>query len=254
MKPFILLILASALLLPAGCSNDGADDFNPPASVTLLTRGTTETAAAHRLLVFPASGNADCLLNYSFSSGNAVTLSRGSYRFVTLTESACFDLPAAGTTAGLGFDNLMPLKDGAVLEAVQVSRPTEVILPGTASYTASLKPATSLLKLQLEGIPEGFTLQLANMYGGIPFSGTYAADAPVMAYSVGKAENICLPTRGSAVLQYRYGEETGTLDLGMAFEPGYTYSAQLQWQDAKLTVTSFVEKWMDGDETVGDAE
>lgn len=275
MKQFLLISLASALLLTAGCSNDGIDSLSDPAPLTLLTRGATETTAAHRLLVFPASASgktddggsnddADCLLNYSFTSGNALTLAAGSYRFVTLTESSCLDLPVAGKTDGLLFDKLLTLKGGASLEAVQVSEPAEVTFPGTSSYTASLQPATCLLKLQLTDAPEGLTLQLTNMYGGIPLSGSYPKDAPVIAYSLHQGENICLPTGESAVLQYQYKEESesgpasgiqsGTLNLGMSLDPGYTYSASLQWHNEELKITSTVEKWQGNDNTTGDAE
>lgn len=276
MKQFLLISLASALLLTAGCNNDdGADGSDAPAPVTLLTRGATEATAGHRLLVFPASGHAgdagsssdaECLLNYSFTSGNALTLAAGSYRFVTLTESSCLDLPVAGETDGLLFDKLLTLKDGASLEAVQVSEPAEVTFPGTTSYTASLQPATCLLKLQLADAPEGLTLQLTNMYGGIPLSGKYPEDAPVIAYSLHQGENICLPTGESAILQYQYKEESGpasgmqsglesgTLNLGMSLDPGYTYSASLQWHNEELKITSTVEKWEGDDNTTGDAE
>lgn len=262
MKQFILISLASALLLTAGCSGDGADDLSAPAPVTLLTRGATETTTAHRLLVFPATGDADCLLNYSFTSGKVLTFEAGSYRFVTLTESSCLDLPVAGETDGLPFDKLLALKDGATLEAVLVSEPAKVTFPGTTSYTASLQPATCLLKLQLADAPEGLTLQLTNMYGGIPLSGKYPEDAPVIAYSLHQGENICLPTGESAVLQYQYkaesgtesGIQSGTLNLGMSFDPGYTYSASLQWHNEELKITSTVEKWQGDDNTTGDAE
>ena len=271
MKQYLLISLASAFLLTAGCSGDGADDLSAPAPVTLLTRGATETTAAHRLLVFPASGDAgdagssgdaDCLFNYSFTSGKALTFEAGSYRFVTLTESPCLALPVAGETDGLPFDKLLALKDGATLEAVQVSEPAEVTFPGTTSYTASLQPATCLLKLQLADAPEGLTLQLINMYGGIPLSDKYPADAPVIAYPLHQGENICLPTGENAVLQYQYKAESGTesdiqsgtLDLGMSFDPGYTYSASLQWHNEELKITSTVEKWQGDDNTTGDAE
>lgn len=262
MKHLLLISLASVLLLSVGCSNDddGAADPAVPAPVTLLTRAATETTAVHRLLVFPASGNtsktgdADCLLNYSFASGTVLNLITGSYRFVTLTESSCLDLPVAGETGGLEFDKLISLKDGATLEPVQISPPAEVTLPETASYTAILQPATCILKLQLTDAPEGLTLQLTNMYGGIPLSGRYATSASAITYALNEGENICLPTQGNAVLKYQYKAESGTFDLGMSFEPGYTYSASLQWHNGKLKITSTVENWQDGSDETGDAE
>ena len=102
MKRFIpaclLPAFVSFLLLSAGCSSDTTVDLPAPGTVTLLTRSVTETAAAHRLLVFGAGTDNACKLNHSFTSGSAVTLADGNYRFVTLTETACFDLPGAGVT------------------------------------------------------------------------------------------------------------------------------------------------------------
>ena len=146
MKRFIPASLLPAfaffLLLSAGCSSDTTVDPPVSGTVTLLTRSVTETAAAHRLLVFGADGDNACKLNYSFTSGNAVTLDDGSYRFVTLTETACFDLPGAGVTAGVAANQLLTLKEGATLEAVQISQPAEVTLPA-ASYTCLLYTSPS---------------------------------------------------------------------------------------------------------------
>ena len=159
MKRFIpaslLPAFVSFLLLFAGCSPDTTADPPAPGTVTLLTRTVTETTVAHRLLVFGADDDNACKLNHSFTSGSAVTLDNGNYRFVTLTETACFDLPAAGKVDGLSYDQLLTLKGDAGLEAVQISQPAEVKLPTENSYTAVLRPATCLFRLTLKDVPDG---------------------------------------------------------------------------------------------------
>ena len=256
MKRFILasirLALVLFLLLSVGCSPEVAVDPPVSGTVTLLTRSVTETAAAHRLLVFGASGENACKLNYSFTSGNAVVLSNGRYRFVTLTEATCFDLPAAGEVAGLNYDQLLALKADATLEAVQISHPKDITLP-TASYTAILQPATCLLRLTVKDAPDGLTLALKNMPAGLSLSGSYTS-ATTKAYPLEVDDNICLPTDGNAVLEYKSTSGLGTLNLGMTFEPGYTYSASLQWQENGLKITSVVANWDDGGDSAGDAE
>lgn len=256
MKRFIPASLLPAfaffLLLSAGCSSDTTVDPPVSGTVTLLTRSVTETASAHRLLVFGAGTDNACKLNHSFTSGSALTLADGSYRFVTLTETACFDLPAAGVTAGVAANQLLTLKEGATLEAVQISQPAEVTLPA-ASYTAVLQPATCLFRLTLKEAPADLTLHLKNMPVGLSLSGSYT-DAATKAYPLEENDNICLPTVGSAVLQYRSDAGSGELDLGMTFEPGYTYSASLQWQKNGLKITSTVANWNGGGNTNGDAE
>lgn len=258
MKRFIpaslLPAFVSFLLLFAGCSPDTTAD--PPAlgTVTLLTRTVTETTVAHRLLVFGADDDNACKLNHSFTSGSAVTLDNGNYRFVTLTETACFDLPAAGEVDGLSYDQLLALKGDAGLEAVQISQPAEVKLPTETSYTAVLRPATCLLKLEVKNPPEGnLSLKLKNMPVGISFSGDYT-DTSVLPYTLKEGENRCLPTDGNAVLQYQSDFGLGELDLGMAFEAGYTYSASLQWHNEELKLTSNIEAWENGGDKSGNAE
>ena len=256
MKRFILasirLALVLFLLLSVGCSPEVAVDPPVSGTVTLLTRSVTETATAHRLLVFGADGDNTCWLNYSFTSGSAVALSNGSYRFVTLTEAACFKLPAAGEVDGLSYDQLLTLKEGATLEAVQISHPDNITLP-TASYTAVLQPATCLLRLTVKDAPADLTLALKNMPAGLSLSGSYAG-AATKAYPLKVDDNICLPTDGNAVLEYKSTSGLGTLNLGMTFEPGYTYSASLQWQENGLKITSVVVNWDNGGNSVGDAE
>lgn len=257
MKRFIpaslLPAFVSFLLLFAGCSPDTTADPPAPGTVTLLTRTVTETAAAHRLLVFGAGTDNACKLNHSFTSGNAVTLDNGNYRFVTLTETACFDLPAAGEVDGLSYDQLLALKGDAGLEAVQISKPAEVKLPTETSYTAVLRPATCLFRLTLKDAPDGLQLHLKNMQAGLSLSGSYT-DTATKVYPLQENDNICLPTAGSAVLQYRSDAGSGELDLGMAFEAGYTYSASLQWQENGLKITSTVVNWAGDSNTEGDAE
>lgn len=249
----IRLALVLFLLLSVGCSPEVAVDPPVSGTVTLLTRSVTETATAHRLLVFGADGDNTCWLNYSFTSGSAVALSNGSYRFVTLTEATCFDLPVAGEVAGLNYDQLLTLKEGATLEAVQISHPDNITLPAT-SYTAVLQPATCLLLLTVKDAPDGLTLALKNMPAGLSLSGSYAAGAATKAYPLKVDDNICLPTAGNAVLQYQVPAGSGELNLGMTFEPGYTYSASLQWQENGLKITSVVVNWDNGGDSAGDAE
>ena len=181
-----------------------------------------------------------------------MTLDVGKYRFVTLIETACFDLPGAGVTVGVAANQLLTLKEGATLEAVQISQPAEVTLPA-ASYTAVLQPAACLFRLTLKEAPADLTLHLKNMPAGLSLSGSYT-DAATKAYPLEENDNICLPTVGSAVLQYRSDAGSGELDLGMTFEPGYTYSASLQWQENGLKITSTVANWNGDSNTEGDAE
>lgn len=259
MKRFIpaslLPAFVSFLLLFAGCSPDTTADPPAPGTVTLLTRTVTETTVAHRLLVFGADGDNACKLNHSFTSGSAVTLDNGNYRFVTLTETACFDLPAAGEVDGLSYDQLLALKGDAGLEAVQISQPAEVKLPTETFYTAVLRPATCLFRLTLKDAPDGLQLHLKNMSAGLSLSGEYAGVA-TKAYPLQENDNICLPTVGPAVLQYESDNGFGELelDLGMAFEAGYTYSASLQWHNEELKLTSNIEAWENEDDKSGNAE
>lgn len=257
MKRFIpaslLPAFVSFLLLFAGCSPDTTADPSAPGTVTLLTRTVMETTVAHRLLVFGAGGDNTCKLNHSFTSGSAVTLDNGNYRFVTLTETACFDLPAAGKVDGLSYDQLLALKGDAGLEAVQISQPAEVTLPVAISYTAVLRPATCLFRLTLKDAPDGLQLHLKNMSAGLSLSGDYI-DTSVSSYTLEEGENRCLPTDGNAVLQYESDFGLGELDLGMAFEAGYTYSASLQWHNEELKLTSNIEAWENEDDKSGNAE
>ena len=258
MKRFIpaslLPAFVSFLLLSAGCSSDTTVDPPVSGTVTLLTRSVTETATAHRLLVFGADGDNACKLNYSFTSGNAITLADGKYRFVTLTETACFDLPAAGEVVGLSYDQLLTLKKETVQDEVQISNPVGVTLPGTASYTASLRPATCLLKLEVKNPPEGnLSLKLKNMSVGISFSGDYTGTS-TSDYTLIAGDNRCLPTNGTTMLQYESDFGSGELDLGMTFEPGYTYSVSLQWHNEELKLTSNIEAWENVGNESGNAE
>lgn len=263
MKQFILLLLASALMLSSGCSPDAESDPDSPATVTLLTRSEmqTDNASPLRLLVFGSTGNNACLLNQTFTPGQSVTLDAGTYRFVTLTASDCLDLPAAGTTDGINIDGLIPLKSGTAIDPAFISQPEQLTLPGTASYTATLLPATCLLKLEVENAPaEGLTLKLQNMSAGLSLSESYAISTTqtdaTSPYMLTQGENRCLPTVGNAVLQYTWKTSPATLDLGMKLEAGYVYSFRLRWQygELKLTSSSIVVWDSNGGSTSGNAE
>lgn len=262
MKTTLYLAALTVLLLSMeGCSgDDAAAPEKETFGVALLTRGGNETTA-YRLLVFETGGEEKCLFNQSFGSGNeSVRLTDGTYRFATLSGTEGFDLPIAGTTAGIGASALISLKEGGTCSAVRVSILQEVKIPGTAVYEAVLKPATCLLKLELKDAPEGVTLELANMYGGISLTGSYADNASTYtSYPLTSKENVCLPTKGNAQLSYTMkgtdaGMDSGTFDLGIPLEAGYTYSFTLQWHGEELQITSSVEQWKGDDNIAGDAE
>lgn len=257
MKKTLYLAALSALLLSAaGCSENDLPESDS-AEVVLSTRTGNETTD-FRLLVFDDS-EGKCLLNQSFGSGNkSVKLANGTYRFVTLIGIEGFDLPAGGTTDGISLSTPIALKAGSKCSPVQVCAPQTVSISGTSVYTADLKPATCLLKPELKNAPEGVTLALTNMYNGVSLTGKYADnEALCSSYSLGSGENICLPTKGNAVLQYtsETGESvSGTLDLGMPLEAGYTYSFTLQWHYGSLRLTSEIKKWKEIKTVTGDAE
>nr|WP_129733094.1 hypothetical protein [Parabacteroides goldsteinii] len=257
MKQIRLTGLVFALFLMIGCNDESSRNVATPSSVTLLTKATTETKAdTHRLLVFGDVPHDACLLNHTFSSGDVLTVPAGSYRFVTLTDADCFQLPAAGTVDGIRFDALLPLQSGIPLKEVLASQPSEIVYPGTTIYTATLKPATCLLQLTLSGAPDGLLFYLKNMSSGLSFSGIYPAGVPTAPYSVQPGVNICLPTGVDAVLEYQAPDgsiQAGTIDLGMVLEAGYIYSASLQWNEGGLYLKSEVGKWNEGDQTSGEA-
>ena len=91
------------------------------------------------------------------------------------------------------------------------------------------------------------------MPAGLSLSGSYIG-ATTKAYPLTVDDNICLPTDDNAMLQYQTSAGSGTLDLGMTFEPGYTYSASLQWQENGLKITSVVANWDEGGNSAGNAE
>ena len=255
MRQLLLAGLLLALLLSAGCSNDPADASATGDSIVLLTRSTVATNAdTHRLLVFADADNNDCLLNHSFASGDALKLSDGTYRFVTLTHPECFDIPATGTTTGIGFNEAPTLKADVPLKAVLVSSATSVTLPTSAAYTANLKPATCVLKLQLVNVPEGLTLTLKNMPAGLSLSGNYTGVSTI-AHTLDKnAGTYCLPTAGNAVIAFSVpAGSSGDLDLGMPIEAGHTYSVPLQWNEGKIQLASTIKQWESSSEN-GDAE
>lgn len=259
MKKTLYLAALSALLLSAtGCSENDLPESDS-AEVVLSTRAGNETAD-FRLLVFDNS-EGTCLFNQSFGSGNkSVKLANGTYRFVTLSGIEGFDLPAGGTTDDISLSTPIALKAGSKCSPVQVSAPQKVSIPGTSVYTADLKPATCLLKPELKNVPEGVTLALTNMYNVVSLTGSYTgAEAVCPPYSLGSGENICLPTNGNAVLQYTSGagepvSVSGTLDLGMPLEAGYTYSFTLQWHYGSLRLTSEIKKWVENSTVTGDAK
>lgn len=257
MKRFIpasvLPAFAFFFLLSSGCSSDMTVDPPVSGTVTLLTRSVTETAAVHRLLVFGAGTDNACKLNHSFASGSAVKLADGNYRFVTLTETSCFDLPADGTTDGLTIDRPLLLKENVALEPVLISKVTAITLP-QVSYTASLQPATCLLRLTLTDVPDDLTLKLKNMPAGLSLTGIYT-DVPTEAYPLKEGENICLPTADKAIVQFtEIGGNTGSHELGVLLEAGYIYQVALKWHAGTLALTSKVEMWNNGSPTEGSAE
>lgn len=262
MKRILLTGLASAFILWSGCSNDPvAVSGSDPAIVSLSTRSETVVAeSSHRLLAFGNAGvTDDCLLNYSFVSGGAVKLAGSTYRFVVLTTPGCLDLPAAGTTAGIAFDGVLPLKEGMPVEQILVSQPEAVTVPATTSYTASLKPATCLLKLTLADIPEGLSVGLTNMAAGLSPSGDYTS-AGNITYPLKEGDNLCLPTTGGSNGQLSFAltndpsSTSGTLDLGTKLEAGYTYRISLQWHGEAIGLTSEVTQWLGTNNTDGSAD
>lgn len=247
--------LVLAFVLSSGCSSENGNDFAEPSAVTLLTRAETATTVAHRLLVFGEVGNDACLLNHSFVSGDALKLDDGSYRFVTLTATGCFDLPAAGVIDGVSLDRLLPLKENTTLQPVMISAVTKVETPDETTYIANLHPATCLLKLELKNAPADLALELQNMAAGLSLSGSYSGAAK--AYPLKKEEdNLCLPTVGNAIVQYASEGKTQTLEFGMPLESGYTYSARLQWnkEEDSFKILSKVEMWLGDSNTNGEAD
>lgn len=258
MKPVLPILLMCILLLSPACHNEMGCE---PSDLTLMTRAQVGTVAPmHRLLVFGdasgGNGNSNaCLFNYAFVSGSRISPGSGTYRFVTLGNADCLELPAAGTTDGIGFDGLLPLKSGATLGNILASQPEKVVCPDTRVYTASLRPATCLLKLTLQDAPEDIVLKLKNMPSGLSFSGTYTNDeAFQQAYPLQEGENVCLPTAADAQLQYETDGTTGVLDLGVTLEAGYTYQIPLQWQAGKIGLSSEVTIWNSGENTIGSAD
>ncbi len=255
MKQIVLTCLALGLM--AGCGGEFSDEATTSSPVTLLTKGAAGTSAdTHRLLAFDKTPDKNCVLNHAFASGDVLTVAAGSYRFVTLADADCFGLPAAETTEAIRFDALLTLKPDTPLKAVLASDPAEITYPGTTIYTATLKPATCLLRLTLADAPEGLVLSLKNMPSGLSLSGVYPADVATTPYPLQPGDNLCLPTGTDAVVEYREpgeGSATGTIDLGITFEAGYIYSTRLQWNEGGLFLKSKVEIWNKGDETSGEA-
>ena len=139
------------------------------------------------------------------------------------------------------------------LEVVEIS--------GVTTYEANLQPATCQLQLKLKDAPDGVKLALTNMYTGISLTNTYGDAATISSYPLNSEENICLPTKGNAILRYSSqpvapeSAVTGTLDLGMPLEAGYTYSFSIQWHEGTMEITSSVTNWQSGgDEVEGDAD
>lgn len=245
-------------LLLTGCGDDDtALPTGETAEVLLTTRGETGVAD-YRLLVFKADGG--CVCNRSFGSGNeSIRLANGTYRFATLSGMEGFDLPAAGTTTGIDASALIPLKAGNTCSPAMVSGLQEVEIPSATTYEANLQPATCLVKLKLHDVPEEVELALTNMYAGISLTNTYGDAATFSSYPLNSGENICLPTKENAMLQYTRPDAsgaaaTGTLDLGMQLETGYTYSISLQWHEGEMKITSSVADWQGDNEAEGDAD
>lgn len=251
---FYPALMAALLLMAPGCgkSDEAANPSDATAEVNLLTRGGS-AASAYRLLVFSENKD-DCLLNRSFGSGNeSIRLANGSYHFVTLSAAEGLDLPAAGTTIGITPSTVIGLKEGTTTwPEAQVSTLTTLTLPGTSIYEATLKPATCRLKLTVTGIPDGKTIayELKNMYNGIRLDGQPAEAAP---YSLKQGDNICLPTKGNAILSYTVSEGNASaqsveMNLRYALEPGYTLTTHLEWIDKEMHLSSSIIPWEGGDE------
>lgn len=246
-------------LLMTGCGDDDtALPVGETAEVSLTTRGETGTVD-YRLLVF--DGDGACVCNRSFGSGNeSIRLANGSYQFVSLSGMEGFELPASGTTTGFDVSTLIPLKEGVTCSPAMVSELKEVTILGATTYEANLQPATCQLQLKLQDAPSGVELALTNMYAGISLTNTYDNVKNISSYPLNSGVNICLPTKGNAMLQYTQPDAsrtavTGTLDLGMPLEAGYTYSFSIQWYEGTMKITSSVTNWQPGgDEVEGDAD
>lgn len=104
----------------------------------------------------------------------------------------------------------------------------------------------------MTGIPDGKTIayELKNMYNGIRLDGQPAEAAP---YSLKQGDNICLPTKGNAILSYTVSEGNASaqsveMNLRYALEPGYTLTTHLEWIDKEMHLSSSIIPWEGGDE------
>ena len=257
---FRLAALSAGLFLSAaGCSEDNpSSPEDGTIEVSLSTRGGVETAD-YRQWVFGSDNK--CVFNQSFGAGSgSVRLKDGTYRFATLSGMEGFSLPAAGTTDGIDPSALIPLKaNGSKCSAARVSFLKEVKIPEATVYEATLKPATCLLNLELKDVPDGTTLALTNMYNGVSLTGSSDGSAAVcLSYPLGNGENICLPTNKNAMLKYtsasgKSAPASGTLDLGVTLEAGYTYSFVLQWNEGLQLSSSSIKGWDEEGNKEGDA-
>lgn len=245
-------------LLMTGCGDDDtALPVGETAEVSLTTRGGTGTVD-YRLLVFDGGA---CVCNRSFGSGNeSIRLANGTYQFVSLSGMEGFELPASGTTTGIDASTLIPLKEGRTCSPAMVSGLEEVNISNATTYEANLQPATCQLQLKLQDAPNGVELALTNMYAGISLTNTYGDAATISSYPLNSEENICLPTKGNAMLHYFYQSDAsesaleGTLDLGTPLKAGYTYSISLQWHEGEMKITSSVADWQGDNKIEGDAD
>lgn len=252
---YYLSALSALLLLAGGCSGSDAPDVEDlTGSVTLTTRGNTDATTTYRLLVF---GKEDqCVKNIYFTNdGEKLKLPDGTYKFITLTESAGIELPAPGNVDKLNLNTLIPVKIDGSLKPFSISTPVEVSIPTNKAYVAELKPATCNLILNISGNEaEKATYTLASMYNNISLNnGSF--NGSLNNYPLQSGTNICLPTNGNAELNYKLNSTSpSTIPLGFRLEAGYTYTVNLAYSDGVISLKTTVKTWDDGGSQAGSAE
>lgn len=257
--------LSLALCMAWGCEgNDITETKLPAVSVSLFTKtssGEPESSASmRRVVVFDGSGS--CMRNHSFVPGSgALSLTPGTYRMVTLSVPAGLrGLPDAGTTAGITPELALSFDKESLIAPFSLSELTEETLSAASVYTATLLPATSLLSLRVNGLPEGSSAEftLLGMYASARLDGTYAGslDYPV---STG-GDTVCFPTLGAATLSYSIdGGEPRSLSVGRALEAGNRLTLELAWNEELREISvsgATVTDWIPGNDTgeAGDAK
>lgn len=250
------------LLLTGGCS-DASSPLPAPApkgEITIQTRA--DESGSYRLLAFKADDNA-CALNQVIKAdgtSQTITLPEGNYKFVTISGTDPFNLPAAGTTDRCSLSTPIPLKQGATLTPVGISPAADITIPSTSIYAAELQTLTCEVTLKIEdggmlssGNP--FFYSLKNMYDGFYPDGTPPGTALADGYnlSVG-ATNYCLPTVGNAVIAYKTevgGEQE--LQLDEAFQSGKSYTITLTYEE-DFAITAKIENWNQDSNNIHDAD